>query len=172
MAWGVVMFIYSLAGGIFLLKEGQYFFFVFPEWFIYGGIGMGVGVLAALNVIALSTRSYVWIRVCKFMWPFMIVTCAVRAILMIVELQRGKDNIVWECNHGGQVWSANAEYAANSSFPVGFCTAGFSSLYTAFVISLLADLGFQMYMFFMTWRYQRRLERYELVKTSGGLYEG
>lgn len=76
MAWGVVMFvrgavsvicsfpfiyfdikIYSLAGGIFLLKEGQYFFFVFPEWFIYGGIGMGVGVLAALNVIALSTVS-------------------------------------------------------------------------------------------------------------------
>lgn len=55
-----------------------------------------------------------------------------------------KDNIIWECNHGGQVWSANAEYAANSSFPVGFCTAGFSSLYTAFVISLLADLGFQV----------------------------
>jgi hypothetical protein len=42
------------------------------------------------------------------------------------------------------VWSSNAEYAAKSSFPAGFCTAGFSSLYTAFVISLLVDLVFQV----------------------------
>lgn len=172
MAWGVVIFLYSLAGALFLLIEGQYFFFVFPEWYIYGGIGMAVAVVALLNVVALSNRAYVWIRVCKFLWPFVIVICAIRATLIIVELQRGRDNIVWECNHGGQVWSTNAEYAAKSSFPVGFCAAGFSSLYTAFIISLLVDLVFQIYMFFMIWRYQRRLERYELVKTSGGLYEG
>jgi len=172
MAWGVIIFIYSLAGSLFLLIEGQYFFFVFPEWFIYGGIGMAVAVLAALNVVALSNRAYVWIRVCKFLWLPVIIICGIRATLIIVELQRGKDNIIWECNHGGQVWSSNAEYAAKSSFPVGFCSAGFDSLYTAFIISLLVDIAFQMYMFFMTWRYQRRLERYELVKTSGGLYEG
>lgn len=172
MAWGVIIFIYSLAGSLFLLIEGQYFFFVFPEWFIYGGIGMAVAVLAALNVVALSNRAYVWIRVCKFLWLPVIIICGIRATLIIVELQRGKDNIIWECNHGGQVWTSNAEYAAKSSFPVGFCSAGFDSLYTAFIISLLVDIAFQMYMFFMTWRYQRRLERYELVKTSGGLYEG
>lgn len=172
MAWGVIIFIYSLAGSLFLLIEGQYFFFVYPEWFIYGGIGMAVAVLAALNVVALSNRAYVWIRVCKFFWIFVIIISAIRATLIIVELQRGKDKIIWECNHGGQVWSSNAEYAAKSSFPVGFCSAGFDSLNTAFIISLLVDIAFQMYMFFMTWRYQRRLERYELVKTSGGLYEG
>jgi len=172
MAWGVVIFLYSLAGGLFLLIDGQYFFFFYPEWYIYGGIGLAVAALAAVNVIALSTRSYIWIRVSKFLWIFLIIISAVRATLMIVELQRGKDNIIWECNHGGQVWSSNAEYAAKSSFPAGFCTAGFSSLYTAFVISLLVDLVFQMYMFFLSWRYQRRLERYELVKTSGGFYEG
>lgn len=172
MAWGVVIFIYSLAGSLFLLIEGQYFFFVFPEWFIYGGIGMAVAVLAALNVVALSNRSYVWIRVCKFLWLPVIIICGIRATLIIVELQRGKDKIIWECDHGGQVWSSNAEYGAKTSFPAGFCAAGFDSLYTAFIISLLVDIAFQMYMFFMTWRYQRRLERYELVKTSSGLYQG
>jgi hypothetical protein len=91
--------------------------------------------------------------------------CAVRATLIIVELQRGfvpkpykdravptyslcsydrKDKIIWECDHGGQIWSSNAEYAAKSSFPVGFCTAGFNSLYTAFIVSLLVDLVFQV----------------------------
>ena len=85
---------------------------------------------------------------------------------MIVELQRGfvaaklypdrvpltylhsthdrKDKIIWECNHGGQIWSSNAEYAAKASFPVGFCSAGFDSLNTAFIISLLVDLVFQV----------------------------
>jgi hypothetical protein len=171
-AWAVIIFIYSLAGGLFLLIEGQYFFFFYPEWYIYGGIGLCVAVLALINILALSNRSYIWIRVCKFLWTFSIIISAVRAILMVVELQRGKDKITWECNNGGQIWSSNAAYAAKASFPVGFCTAGFSSLYTAFIISLLVDLAFQMYMFFMTWRYQRRLERYQLVKVSGGLYEG
>jgi len=166
MAWAVVIFLYSLAGSIFLLIEGQYFFFFFPEWYIYGGIGMAVAVLAALTGIALSNRSYLWIRVCKFLWPFVIVICAVRAILMIVQLQRGKDKIIWECNHGGQVWSSNAEYAAKTSFPVGFCSAGFSSLNAAFIISLLVDIAFQLYMFFLTWRNQRRMEHYNLVKST------
>jgi hypothetical protein len=49
--------VYSLAGGLFLLIEGQYFFFFFPEWFIYGGIGVAVAALAAVNVVALSTVS-------------------------------------------------------------------------------------------------------------------
>lgn len=133
---------------------------------------MAVAVMAVVNILALSNRSYVWIRVCKFLWPFVIVICAVRATLMIVQLQRGKDKIVWECNHGGQIWSENAEYAAKSSFPVGFCSAGFNSLNVAFIIGLLIDLVFQMYMFFLTWRFQRRMERYELMKaTTSGYYD-
>ena len=69
--------LYSLAGGIFLLNWGQYLFFVFPEWLakepcnalrrpwnllviyrqIYGGIGIGVAVAAALSILALSNVS-------------------------------------------------------------------------------------------------------------------
>ena len=48
---------YSLAGSLFLLIEGQYLFFFFPEWFIYGGIGMAVAVLAVVNIFALSNVS-------------------------------------------------------------------------------------------------------------------
>ena len=72
---------------------------------------MGVGAAALISVIALSNvsgesgltyfdhfnaeslngiqRSYIWIRAIKFLWPFIIVIDAVRAILMIVQLQRG-----------------------------------------------------------------------------------
>ena len=84
---------------------------------------------------------------------------------MIVQLQRGfvtkpytdcvtltylpsvldrKDKIIWECDHGGQIWSENAEYGAKSSFPVGFCSAGYASLNAAFIIGLLVDLVFQV----------------------------
>lgn len=129
---------------------------------IAGGGVMGININADLDDFQ---RSYIWIRVCKFLWTFVIIICAVRATLMIVELQRGfvtkpymgcvaltyspcshgrKDKIIWECNHGGQIWSSNAEYAAKSSLPVGFCAAGFNSLYTAFIISLLVDLVFQV----------------------------
>lgn len=147
---------------------------------------MTVAAMAAVNVIALSNvslcdcrnqgvdlnvdfhglqRSYTWIRACKFLWTFVIIISAVRATLMVVELQRGfvtkpytdyvaltyfcfardrKDKIIWECNHGGQVWSTNAEYAVNSTFPAGFCSAGFNSLNVAFIIGLLVDLVFQV----------------------------
>ncbi|EPQ60156.1 hypothetical protein GLOTRDRAFT_52078 [Gloeophyllum trabeum ATCC 11539] len=172
-AWAVVIAAYSLAGGLFLLIDGQYLFFEFPEWQIYGGIGVGVCALAVINIFALSNRSYIWTRVCKFLWPFVIVICAVRAILMIVELQRGKDKIQWECANGGQVWTSNADYTSStSSFPAGFCTSGFNSLNWAFIFSLVIDLAFQMYMFFLTWRFEKRLEHYSGLKGPfyGGYY--
>lgn len=88
---------------------------IFPKnRFIYGGVGMGVGAAAVITILALSNvsslnkniivftncdflsnvflafqRSYIWTRVVKFLWPFIIVISAVRAILMIVQLQRG-----------------------------------------------------------------------------------
>jgi len=173
-AWGVAIALYSIAGGVFLLVFGQYIYFVFPEWQIYGGIGIGVGVLAVITIFALSNRSYIWTRVCKFLWPFVIVICAVRAILMIVQLQRGKEKIAWECENGGQLWteSVAAGYETNASFPGGFCSTGFSSLNAAFIISLMIDLGFQIYMYFMTWRFQKRLEHYSSMKGpfAGGYY--
>lgn len=171
-AWGVVIAIYSIAGSIFLLRYGQFFFFVYPEWFIYGGIGMGIAAVAIINIIALSNRSYLWTRVCKFLWPFIVVISAIRCILMIVELNRGKDNIIWECQNGGQLWgaSANAGYGNTAAFPDGICAPGFSSLFTAFIVSLLVDLAFQMYMLFLNWRFTKRLEHYTTLK--GPIYGG
>jgi hypothetical protein len=148
---------------------------------------MSVAIAAMVNILALgnvclhflavtvvsvfkgdlSQRSYIWTRVCKFIWPFIMVICGIRAILMIVELQRGqvlfhnapphdislkliplhrKHNIAWECENGGQLWPASvtAGYDNGASFPSSFCTSGFTSVYTAFIISLLVDLGFQV----------------------------
>jgi len=177
MAWAVIIALYSIAGGVFLLIRGQYLFFTYPEWYIYGGVGLGVAAVAIINIFALSNRSYIWTRVCKFLWPFIIVICCVRAILMVVELNRGKDDILWECQNGGQLYSSNATTISttsdtSTSFPAGFCAAGFSSINVAFIVCLLGDLVFQIYMYFMTWRFQKRLEHYSSMKGpfAGGYY--
>jgi len=173
-AWAVVIATYSIAGGLFLLIKGQFIYFFFPEWQIYGGISLGIAAAAVISMLALSNRSYIWIRVVKFLWPFVIMISAVRAIIMIVQLQRGKDKILWECNNGGQLWtdSATAGIPSSGSVPSGFCAMGFSSLNTAFILSLLVDLVFQVYMFFLTWRFSKRLEHYSNMKGpfNGGYY--
>ncbi|RDB28726.1 hypothetical protein Hypma_015978 [Hypsizygus marmoreus] len=173
-AWAVLIAAYSIAGGVFLLMKGQYLFFNFPEWQIYGGIGLGVASAAVITMFALSNRSYIWIRVAKFLWPFIIVISTVRAIIMIVELQRGKDKIAWECSNGGQLWteSAASGVSASGSLPSGFCVAGFSSLNVAFIVSLLVDIVCQVYMYFLTWRFSKRLEHYSNMKGPfhGGYY--
>jgi len=173
-AWAVVIAAYSIAGGIFLFLYGQYLFFVHPEWQIYGAISLGVALAAVITIFALSNRSYIWIRVVKFLWPFVIVISAIRAIAMIVELQRGKDNINWECDNGGQLWPASvtAGYQTSAAFPGAFCAKGFSSVNTAFIVSLLVDLACQVYMFFLSWRFSKRLEHYANMKGpfNGGYY--
>jgi len=172
-AWATVIFLYSLVGSIFLLRYGQFWFFTYPEWQVYGGIGLGVAVGAALSAIALSNRSYLWTKVVTFIWPFIIVIAAIRAIIMIVRLQQGKAKIQWECDNGGQLWDSTTT-AANTTvqIPSGFCAAGFSSLNTAIIVSLLIDLAFQLYMFFLTWRFMKRLEHYRGMKGpfAGGYY--
>jgi hypothetical protein len=173
MAWGLLIAAYSITGGVLLLIFGEFLFFFYPEWQIYGGISLGVASLAIINVIALSNKSYIWIRVCKFVWPFIIITCAIRAIIMMVELQRGKDKIAWECDNGGQLWpDSAATTTTTSTIPSSFCTSGFSSLNTAFIASLVIDLVCQIYMFFLTWRFSKRLEHYADMKGpfSGGYY--
>lgn len=178
-AWAVLVAAYSIAGGVFLLVSGQYFFFFFPEWQIYGGVGIGVGVAAALTMLALSNRSYIWIRVVKFLWPFVIVLCTIRALIMIIQLQRGKDKITWQCNNGGQLWSEEAVAAASAAssdaarMPGGFCVAGYSTLNTAFIAGLLVDIACQIYMYFLAWRYTKRLEHYNHMSGpyQGGYYK-
>ncbi|KAI0308090.1 hypothetical protein B0F90DRAFT_1680079 [Multifurca ochricompacta] len=168
-AWATIIFLYSFIGSILLFKYGPFLFFVYPEWQIYGGIAMGVAAIAAINAVALANRSYIWTRACTVLWPFVIVISAIRAIVMIVELERGKEKIAWECANGGQLWttSAAAGYGSGNA-PPGFCTAGFSSLNTVFIVCLLADLVFQAYLLLITWRYPTRLEHYSSLKYPTG----
>ena len=57
-----------------------------------------------------------------------------------------KDKIIWECENGGQQWGQPEEagYANSSGFPNAICGPGWQSLFTAFIVSLLVDLGFQV----------------------------
>lgn len=173
-AWACLIALYSLAGGIFMFLYGPFLFFTSPEWQVFGGIGMIVGLIAVTDILAFSNRSYVWTRAALFVWPFAIVASAIRAVIMIVELQRGQSKIAWECNNGGQLWPAQVPgaYTTVTAIPTAFCTLPFSSLYYIFVFSLLIDIGFQLYMFFLTWRFSKRIEHYADMKGpfAGGYY--
>ncbi|KAJ7665295.1 hypothetical protein DFH06DRAFT_1186918 [Mycena polygramma] len=170
MAWGVIIAIYSLGGGIFLLKYGQYFYFFSPEWSIYGGISMGIMGVAIVTIGALAVRSYTFARTSQFIWPFVIVASAIRAIIMIVQLNRGKEKIEWECDNGGQLYweSVAANISTTPAFPTEFCIVGFPSINTGFIVSLLIDLVFQIYMFFLVWRFCARLVHYSGMKGPFG----
>jgi len=166
--------LYSVAGSIFLFKYGSFLFVTYPEYDIYGGIGMVVALVALINVLALSNRSYIWTRVCKFTWPFVVVLSAIRAIVMIVELYRYQWDIVWECENGGQLWGTVAEASdpSTTTMPNTICDPGWQTLFTIFIVSLLVDLTFQIYMLFLNWRFSKRLEHYNNMKGpfNGGYY--
>jgi hypothetical protein len=86
-----------------------------------------------------------------------------------------KHEIEWECNNGGQLWpGVNAQVAASNdvALPSAFCSAGFPTLSAAFTGGLFIDLIFQIYMFFLMWRFTKRLEHYRGMKGpfSGGYY--
>jgi len=170
MVWAAIIVLYSVGGSIFLFEYGEFLFLTYPEWEIYGGIGMAVAALALINVLALSNRSYIWTRVCKFTWPFVVVLSAVRAIIMIVELYRYQSKIVWECENGGQVWGSSPETGnpSSSKMPASLCSTGWSSLFTIFIVALIIDLVFQLYMLFLNWRFSKRLEHYNQMKGPFG----
>lgn len=173
MALALLIAAYSVGGGIFLWLDGPFIFFVDPEWEIYGGIGLAVGLTAIINLIALSNRSFVWIRVAKFLWLLVVILSAIRAVVMVVELQRGQYKILWECENGRRLWTAPGAVpiVTSGSLPAIFCTVSFATLNTAFIISLLVDLVLQVYMYFLTWRYSKRLEHYAGMKEyEGGYY--
>lgn len=174
-AWASVIVLYSVIGSIILFKWGAFLFFTYPEWDIYGGIGMAVGAVAVVNILALSNRSYLWTRVCKFLWPFIIVICLIRAIVMIVQLNRTQADIIWECQNGGEMWSSTATAETSSgTMPSSLCAPGFHTLFYIFVFSLLIDLTFQFYMLFLNWRFSKRLEHYNSMKgpNYNGYYYG
>jgi len=131
-----------------------------------------VALVALINVFALSNRSYIWTRVCKFSWSFIVVISAIRAIVMIVELYRYRWKIVWECENGGQLWGSSPENPSTTTMPNELCTPGWQSLFTIFIVALLVDLAFQLYMLFLNWRFSKRLEHYNNMKGPfhGGYY--
>lgn len=143
------------------------------RWQIYGGIGMAVMSICIINIIGLSNSTYMWMRVCFFIWPILLITTAVRAGVMMFQLDRKQGNIIWECNNGGQLWgeSAGDGYGNGTSMPSGVCSAGFHSLYIAFVFSLVIDFGCQLYAYFLCWRFMKRIEHYyALAQSDKGYY--
>jgi hypothetical protein len=165
MVWATIILLYSFIGGIILFHYGPFLFFVYPEWEIFGGIAFAVALVAATTILALGNRSNTWSKACVFMWPFLIVISAIRDIIMIVELERGKEKIQWECANGGQLWTTSAAAGyGTGNIPSAFCTAGFSTLNAAFIVSVLVDLVFQTYMLFLLWRYSTRLAHYTGLK--------
>jgi len=155
--------IYSIVGGVLLFKYGQFVYFRYYEWDIFGAISMLVAFIALINAFALSNESVIFARVCSFFWPSALIICSIRGIFMIVELNRGKSKIQWECDHGGYLYGANSDQYVGGvipHFPTGICRYGVSGLYSAVVISVIVDLGFQMYMAFLDSRFSKRLLKY------------
>jgi len=178
-AWGLIIAILNIAGGIVLFKYGEFFFFSFnSEWNIMGALAMLVAALAFINIVALSNRSYIFTRVCNFAWPFVVILSAIRDILIIVELQRGKNDIISECQNGGLLFSGSpAQPPAGTispdppaTLPSIFCSRGFSSLNTAFIVFIVIDLILQIYMTFLNWRFVKRMQHYTAL--PGPLYGG
>lgn len=57
-----------------------------------------------------------------------------------------KEKIEWECDNGGQLYweSVAANISTSPAFPTEFCLVGFPAINTAFIVSLLVDLVFQV----------------------------
>lgn len=56
---------------------------------LFGGVAILGAAVAFINIVALSSRSYLFTRVCNFVWPFAFVIAAIGDIALIIELQRG-----------------------------------------------------------------------------------
>jgi len=179
--------LYNLAGSIFLFRDGEFFYFTYPEPQIYGGIGMVVATMCIILIVGFANNSYMWTRVLFFLWPAVLIIAAIRGAFMIFRLDYYQTDIIWECNHGGQLWTsaaANATATINTTanaasntmstdgtIPSSFCSSGFHSVYLAFTFALLVDYGLQLYLYFMTWRFKARIEYYALLASKeNGLY--
>ncbi|GAA6016167.1 hypothetical protein JCM10207_004469, partial [Rhodosporidiobolus poonsookiae] len=149
---------------------------------IYGGISMAIGAISVILLIAFANSSYMLTRLIFFLSPFVLLVSAIRAGIMIFRLDYCyQSNVIWECNHGGQVYNetlANdptydwTSYSGDT-LPSGFCSTGFHSLYLAFAFALCIDVALQLYQYFLVWRFKARLEQYFSFKAhpgGGGMY--
>ena len=102
MVLAALIALYSIAGGIVLFMYGQFLYFTYPEPQLYGGIAMAVAAISVITILCLSNSSYMFARLLFYLGPFIIVVSAIRAGVMVFRLNQHKDNVVWECNHGGQ----------------------------------------------------------------------
>jgi hypothetical protein len=60
-------------------------------------------------------------------------------------LSCSRDKIVWECENGGQLWGNTANTTLGTGhLPSAICAPGWQSLFTAFIVSLLVDVGCQV----------------------------
>lgn len=75
----IFMALYSFVGSIFLLYWGQQLFFNYLEWTIYAEIGMADMSICIIFIMGLNDSSYLVKCFTFFLWPLIIVTCAVRA---------------------------------------------------------------------------------------------
>lgn len=63
-----------------------------------------------------------------------------------LTITSSQDKILWECQHGGELWH-DPEVAGDGnspSLPDVVCRPGWNTLFTVFIIGLLADVGFQV----------------------------
>jgi hypothetical protein len=186
MALAAFIAFYSLAGGIFLFYDYPFFFFVKYEGDIYAGIAMTVMASAIMTLLALSTESYMLMRLGAFLWPALILICTVRTGIMLYDLNKYQDRFVWECDNGGYTWNAsyfntttnltdatfNASALSGSKIPTTFCTYGFHSVYVAFALACIIDVGCQLYLWFLDWRYMARIRHYiSAMERSDGIYK-
>ncbi|GAA5860464.1 hypothetical protein JCM8547_000310 [Rhodosporidiobolus lusitaniae] len=181
MALACLIAAYSIGGGIFLFMYGDYLWFTYPEVQIYGGISMAIGACSVILLLAFANSSYMLTRLLFFVMPFVLFISAVRAGIMSFRLNYYQSNVIWECNHGGQLYNAtlandtsyDASDYSGDAIPTGFCSAGFHSLYLAFTFALVIDVALQLYQYFLVWRFKARLEQYFSFKAQpggGGLY--
>ncbi|TNY18059.1 hypothetical protein DMC30DRAFT_419216, partial [Rhodotorula diobovata] len=130
MALAVLIAAYSIAGGVLLFMKGE---FLWPsadlEVPIYGGISIAIGAASILLLLAFANRSRLWTSALCAILPFVIVVAIVRAGLMIFRLDYYQERVVWECNHGGQLYNEtlanDASYSAanytGDTIPSGLC---------------------------------------------------
>ncbi|KAJ3526777.1 hypothetical protein NMY22_g10032 [Coprinellus aureogranulatus] len=129
---------YSIAGGIFLLVSGQYFYF-FPECC---GPHHAFPVKQILHLDQ-SGQVPMAIRVSSF----------------------GHSSDYHDRPDPKQSEEAVAASESKSaSMPGGFCATGFSNINMLLIIGLLVDIVCQIYMFFLAWRLSKRLEHYSQMQ--------
>ncbi|BGP39219.1 hypothetical protein JCM10449v2_003157 [Rhodotorula kratochvilovae] len=146
---------------------------------VYGGISMAIGACSVLLFLAFANRSRLWTSALCFLMPFVVVVSIARAGIMVFRLDYYQERVIWECNHGGQLYNAtlandtsysSANYTGDT-IPTGFCSSGFHSLYLAFAFALCIDVVLQIYQYFLVWRFRAFLKQYySLKERSNGFY--